>query len=124
MLDCAFSGEKCMNISNHELIELIKAKAKSEKRLTIEVIKLIHEIEKRRLHLDLGFGSVFEFVTKELGYDEGAALRRISAARLLHQIPEIESKVSVGKLSLSNIASAQVFFRREEKLRNEKLSLV
>jgi hypothetical protein len=62
-------------------------------------------------------------VTKELGYDETAANRRITAARLSRQIPEIENKVAEGKLSLSNLVQDQIFFNKETKLKNQKISV-
>lgn len=110
-------------LSNNELLDLIKNKSQEEKHLTLEVIQLIREVEMRRLFLELGYGSLFDYVTKELGYEETSAVRRISAARLIKVIPELEQKVAEGRLSLSSLNQAQSFFRREEKLQSKKLSV-
>ena len=109
------------SLTDIELLNLIKEKAKHERSLTLEVINLIREVEKRRLYLHLNFGSLFEYVTKELGFEESAANRRISASRLIRDFPETESAIRDGSLSLSNIVQAQVFIRREEKLKAQKL---
>jgi len=34
------------------------------------------EIEKRRIHLDMGYSSLFVFLTKHLKYNDGSAYRR------------------------------------------------
>ena len=111
------------NLSNRELLTLAKEKSKDDRAATLVVINIIREVENRRLHLELGYGSLFEYVTKELGFDESAANRRITAARLTRQIPAIEDKLAEGKLTLSNLVQAQVFFNREAKLKNQKVTL-
>ncbi len=109
------------SLSDLELLNLIKEKSKQERNLTLEVINLIREVEKRRLFLKLNFGSLFEYVTKELGFEESAANRRISASRLIREFPEAEEEIRDGSLTLSNIVQAQVFIRREEKLKSKGL---
>ena len=109
-------------LGNSDLLKLIKEKSKQERLLTLEVIVLIKEIEKRRLFLDMGFGSLFDFVTKELGYEESAANRRISASRLIRDFPDAEQKIRGGNLTLTNIVQAQVFFRKEEKIQSKRLT--
>ncbi len=109
------------SLSDLELLNLIKEKSRQERNLTLEVINLIREVEKRRLYLKLNFGSLFEYVTKELGFEESAANRRISASRLIREFPESEEEIRDGSLTLSNIVQAQVFIRREEKLKSKSL---
>lgn len=74
------------------------------------------EIYHRRLYAFRGFQSFFDFVTRELGYSDAAASRRIAAMKLLEDIPEIEEKIKKGDLNLSNAAQAQRLFQAEEKL--------
>ncbi len=109
------------SLSDLELLNLIKEKSKQERNLTLEVINLIREVEKRRLYLKLNFGSLFEYITKELGFEESAANRRISASRLIRDFPEAEAEIRDGSLTLSNIVQAHVFIRREEKLKSKRL---
>ena len=104
------------HLSNEALLALALQKSKDERELTLEVVNLICEVDRRRLYLPLGFGSLFDFVVQKLGFEEGAALRRISAARLIQAVPEVEQKLSQGRLSLSVLSQAQSFFRKEEKL--------
>lgn len=55
--------------------------------------------------------SLFDYCVRELGYSEGAAQRRIVAARMLTEIPEIEKKIATGSLTLSNISQVNQFYR-------------
>jgi 5-methylcytosine-specific restriction endonuclease McrA len=59
------------------------------------------EIEERRLHLQAGFSSMFEFCTKDLGLGDGEAFRRILAARLGRRFPAIYSLLMSGAVHLS-----------------------
>src|SRR6187402_3396025 len=99
-------------MTNQQLITELKLKVSAEKSLTLEVIKLLSELDRRKCYLELGFSSLFDFAVRELGYEEGAANRRISAARLMREIPEVEEKVESGELNLSNLTQANQFFRR------------
>lgn len=78
------------------------------------MIELIKEVNNRRLYLKLGFGSLFDFVTKDLGYEPGSAMRRIQAARIVSEIPEVKGKIEDGRLSLSVISQVQSFIKKEE----------
>jgi hypothetical protein len=76
---------------------------------------------RRQLYLQLGFGSLFDFVTKDLGYEPASAMRRISAARLIQQIPEVKTKIQNGSLKLTVVAQAQSFFKKEEAVTGNRL---
>ena len=63
-----------LNLSNEELLTKTKQAALEERKLTLEVLQLLREVEKRRLHLELGYGSIFDYAVKELGYDDAAGI--------------------------------------------------
>ena len=44
------------------------------------------ELHRRRLYLALGCSSLFDYATRELGYSEAAAWRRIKAMRLCGEV--------------------------------------
>ena len=52
---------------------------------------------------------------KELGYSEGSAQRRIVAARMLAEIPEIEKRIESGRLTLTNIAQVGQFIKDKKE---------
>lgn len=112
------------NISDQVLLEKTENLVKRERELLSEILHHLREIERRRLFSQLGFKSLFEYATKKLGYADDQAGRRISAMRLLKELPEIESKIADGSLNLTNLGMAQTFFRQESKPKEEKLELL
>src|ERR1700677_3167081 len=100
--------------SNSDLILKLKNLVIEERKLTAEILEYLREVEVRKLFLELGYPSLFEFCMRELGYSEGSAQRRISAMRLIKTLPEIEDKIVTGELSLSVVSQAQSFFRAQE----------
>ena len=102
-------NDEMLLIHTHELV-------KEERELSTLILHHLMEVERRRLYAARGFSSLFEYCVKSLGYSESAAQRRISGMRLIREIPEVETKIKEGKLSLSVISQAQTFFRQERKI--------
>jgi hypothetical protein len=63
------------------------------------------EIEDRMLHLELGFASLFAYCVEALGMSEGAAGRRVAAARVCRRFPEAFECVARGDLHLSALCA-------------------
>lgn len=101
-----------------ELIETTKQLVYEERLKTLEVLAHLQEIYDRRLHLKRSFASLHEFLVKELSYSDGAAHRRISAMRLVRELPETKAMVASGTLSLTTAATVQNFFRAEARSSN------
>jgi hypothetical protein len=104
--------------TNQELITDLKKITTEERRLTTLVLEYLREVETRKIHLEMGYGSLYEFCKTELHYSEGSAHRRISAMRLMAEIPEIKPLIESGAVSLSGAASVQGFCTNQKK--NEK----
>jgi hypothetical protein len=99
-----------------EIEQKFALKVKEERRITNELIGLIALVEERRIFAKQGYPSLFDWLTKKYGYSEGAANRRISAARLLRSVPEISSKLAAGDLNLTTVAKAHSIIRAAEKV--------
>src|SRR6188508_2731913 len=106
------------SLTNQALHEKLVHLAAHERRLTLEILHHFREVESRRLYATRGPSSLFEYATRELGYSESSALRRISAMRVLKEVPEFESKVGSGELKISQLAQVQAFIRSEKKSGN------
>jgi CRISPR/Cas system Type II protein with McrA/HNH and RuvC-like nuclease domain len=102
------------NISNHMLLETLKELVAEERKLTAQILDHLQEVAARKLYLELGYSSLYDFCIKELHYSEGSAHRRISAMKLVREVPDVEEKILSGALSLSVISQAQTFFRNQE----------
>jgi len=115
-------------ISDNELIFDLKNLVSEERELLTTVLRYLKEVEIRKIYLQKGFSSMFAYLTEELSYSEGAAQRRIQAMRLLKDLPEIETKIQTGEISLSVASQIQSYLRKEEKKapikKEEKLELV
>jgi hypothetical protein len=113
------------HLSNDELITKTKNLVAYERRIGTEVLRHLHEIERRSIFLERGYASLFEFAVKELGYSEGAADRRVRSMRFMSTLPadasrQVEDDLKSGSLNLSSLSTAQRFFREEMKLRQKK----
>src|ERR1700733_9315436 len=95
------------SISDSELLATTKRLATEERRIGIEVLHHLREIDARKLFASLGFSSLFVYCTAELGYSEGGAYRRIAAMRLLREVPEYESKLEDGSMSVATLSQVQ-----------------
>lgn len=117
------------DLPDRTLLERTEGLVKREREVLTEILHHLREIERRRLFSELGFKSLFDYATKKLGYADDQAARRISAMRLLKELPQIEEKVASGALSLTNLNLAQTLFRQEQKAeagfsQQEKLKLL
>ena len=96
---------------NIQLIHLVK----NERKLTQEILNHINLFEKCAGHLSLGYSSMHQYLTRELGYSDDQAFRRLKAARLLNHVPEVADKLRTGSLNLSQAAQAQRAFEIAER---------
>ena len=101
------------HLTDKVLLADTKNLVSKERAISLQVLHHLREIEKRRLFSELGYGSLFEYTTKELGYSEPSASRRIQSARLLKDFPELEKKISDGRLTMTNVAQAAQTFKNE-----------
>lgn len=102
------------HLTDKQLLNDTKNLASYERKITAQLLHHLKEIESRKLFSEVGYGSLYAFLTAELGFSEGAAVRRIKAARLLKNLPELEKKIEDGDLTLSNLSKAADKFRQEQ----------
>ena len=72
--------------------------------MTLEILVHLVEVECRKLHLSLGYPSVFEYCTRHLGYSSSAAGRRIHAARCIRDFPEVYGLLEKNEVNLSSVS--------------------
>lgn len=112
------------SLSDSELNSQTQHMARREKAATLELLEHLLEVERRGLALRLGFGSVFEYVHRGLGYSEGAAGERVAAMRLLGRVPEAKEKLITQKLTLTTAAKVQTFVRALEKTERRRVEAI
>ncbi len=102
-------------LSNHELLGRLEKLVKSERKITHRVLLHINEVELRRLYADLGFDSMYKYLTQHLGYSEDSAYRRLHAARLLNKAPQLAEKLESGALNLTQLTQVQKYIKHEHQ---------
>ena len=102
------------SLSDLVLVNETKRIVKEEQNLTLEVLKFLREIDRRKLYSDYKCGSLKEFAMKELGYSSDEAESRITAMRVIKDVPLAEEKIKSGELSMTHLKLAQNFFNTEK----------
>jgi hypothetical protein len=75
--------------------------AGDERAVQVDFLLHLDEFDRRQEYLPLGFGSLWDFLLRELHLREGAAGRRIAAMKALRRFPRLESPLRDGRLCLS-----------------------
>jgi hypothetical protein len=93
------------DVENSELLTTTLRLVERGNEITAEVLAHLAEIEDRMLHLELGFTSLFAYCVESLGMSEGAAGRRVAAARVCRRFSEVFALVASGELHLSAVCA-------------------
>jgi len=102
-------------MANEPLLEQLGKLAKAERELTAEVIESIAEVKRRRLYISEGCTSLYDYLTRRLGYSPASAQRRIEAARILEDVPELKDDLKSGELNLSQVSVIAQGFRQQQQ---------
>ncbi len=89
--------------------------AKKEQQTTLELLHHLHEVDRRKLYAQRGYGSLWEYVVSALSYSESQASERLAAMRLMFRVKEAQEALENGKLGLTQAAMAERHLRAEEK---------
>src|SRR5450755_5122311 len=92
---------RLLGVRNTELLAGLSQLVRRGNELTGDLLAHLAELEERRLHLQLGFPSLFAYCVEALGLSEGSAGRRVAAARVCRRFPQAFELVARGDLHLS-----------------------
>ena len=81
-------------LTDTELLDTAKTLVGKERKILVNLLWYLAEIENRKLYLKLGYSSMYRLLTKKLKFSEGAAMRRLNSARLMAKFPRDRSYVS------------------------------
>lgn len=112
---------KCL--TNDELIDRAMRLVEDERRVSVEILWHLREIERRRLFASRGYSSLFDYVTQGLGYSSASAMRRINAMRALRDLPEVDAALKQGTVTLTTVSALQDFAKRKRASSDEKREL-
>jgi hypothetical protein len=90
-------------LSPSALTERLYTLRREERRLLVEFLHYLGEVDRREVHLAAGFASLFTFLTDHLGFTHSSAFRRSTAARLLREQPLVGEYLADGRLCLTTL---------------------
>src|SRR5437773_2281437 len=64
-----------------------------ERRIGIEILDLLWEIERRKAYAELGYDGLYSFCVRELKFTESQAFQRIQAMRALKSTPALNQVI-------------------------------
>ncbi len=102
-------------LSDRKLLRQTSTLVRHERHLQGAVIDHLAEIDARRLYLQRGCSSLFDYAVRELGYSDAAAGRRVGAVRLCADQPDARERLRDGSLTLSAAAELQWAFDRQRR---------
>jgi hypothetical protein len=90
-------------LNDRELLARLESLCRREREVTLDVLRHLNEVERRKLYLRLGYSSMFVYCTHALRYSESAAGRRIAAARCMRRVPCVEALLERREVSLMSL---------------------
>jgi len=90
-------------LTDVELLAEVKRLARCEREITATLVAHLVEVEARDLHCAEGCSTMFQYCTEVLRLSEAATYRRLQAARLAAQNPQILADLASGALNLSAV---------------------
>ena len=103
------------SLSDNDILSRTRALIAKERTSTLLLLTHLNEIERRRLHLKLGYQSMFDYCTSGLGYSASAAMRRIRTARCIVRFPEVYELLESSEVNLSTISQVSRVLTPENK---------
>jgi 5-methylcytosine-specific restriction endonuclease McrA len=106
-----------MNITTNWLentINKLQKLVSEERRINVEILEILWEIERRKAFSDLGYEGLFTFCMRELKFSESQTFQRIQSMRALKQVPELKEKIESGAMSMTTVSQVQVYLRQEQ----------
>lgn len=101
--------------SNSELNLRLMNLVQREREMLAMIILHIQEINRRKVFLEMGYPSMFSYMTEHLKYSPGSAMRRLDAAKVVAQAPEILDQLQTGALNLSQVSMVEQSVRQMKK---------
>lgn len=104
-----------------ELLCEIRDLVFSERQVQAALLLKLLEVDRRRLYLEFGFPSLFEWLVKDLKFSHSAAYRRLQAVRLLRVAPGLTDKMLTGEVNMTTMSQLQTALQQQERLSGQPL---
>ncbi len=88
-------------LSSADLCRQTERLVVEERRQTAYLIAHLSEVARRKLHLELGFTSLFAYCVEHLGLSEGSTALRVQVANVCRRFPMLLNALAEGRVSLT-----------------------
>src|SRR5690349_8236168 len=101
----AFPVPAVAHLNDAMLIDRLVSLVARERAARAEFIIHLAEMDRRKLHLEAGYSSLFVWLTTALRMSRASAYRRVTAARLHARMPAVGSYLREGRLTLTKLCA-------------------
>ena len=101
------------SLDDNELAAEIRQVAEQETNQLVDFLCLLSEVNRRNLHLQKGYSSLFNYCRDQFNLSEGSIYRRIQVARSLEVFPFLIDYLRDGSLNLTTASLAVPYLRVE-----------
>ena len=91
------------SMADEVLVREVAAVVARGNRLTARLLVVLAEVERRDLHVKEGCSSLFSYCVERLGMAEGAAYKRVWAARVGRRFPLVLEMIGAGAIHLTGV---------------------
>jgi len=102
----------CERLSDSDLVREVKYLAEHSRRNELHLLAHLAEFDSRRLCLEEGHRSLYEYCTVALGFEDGEAYRRIRVARVIRAYPEALAALTAKKVTASSLVVLSPWLER------------
>ncbi len=103
------------SFSDQELHLQALSLAQRERAATLALLNHLSEISRRKLYARRGFGSLWEYTVKALGYSDSQACERIRAMEFMMRNSKTQEAVTKQKINLSQASMIERHLRSHER---------
>jgi|CXWL01.1.fsa_nt_gi hypothetical protein len=104
---------ECEKLSDEELVRELKFLADRARHNEVRLIAHMSVFDSRRLCVEEGFRSLYEYCTGTLGFDEGESYRRIRAARVVRAYPQAMKALEKRRVTISALVVLSPWLERD-----------
>jgi 5-methylcytosine-specific restriction endonuclease McrA len=99
----------------HEWTSRIRDLVRREHGALVDLLLALAEFDRLEMYGKLGFGSLFDFLHREVGLSRGSAYYRQVGARLVHRFPEVVEPIRDGRLCITSIIELSKVMTEENR---------
>ncbi len=82
------------------LVTRLEEMATQERKHQIEILRYLSELDERRVVVEMGYSSLWDFCRRRLKFSEATSTRRVNVARASRTFPALLTMLEDGRLSL------------------------